>query len=140
MSGVRIGDRLPPREVPVTASRMATMSALMDDPVPIHYDPAAVCALGLGDRVINQGPMAFGYLTEAVAAWAGDVDAVARLRCRFHANVFDGDRLTCSGTVVDRDDAGRWVVALELRRDDEVVVSGSAAVRADRIRPVDGHR
>lgn len=131
---VRPGDRLPLRHVTVEARRMATMSALMDDPVPIHYDPDAVRALGLGDRVINQGPMAFGYLTETVAAWAGSARAVARLRCRFHANVFDGDRLVCSGTVLDRDDDGRWNVELEIRRGDELVVSGGAVVRL----PADG--
>jgi acyl dehydratase len=129
----RIGDRLPLRHVVVEAARMATMSALMDDPVPIHYDPQAVRALGLGDRLINQGPMAFGYLTETVVAWTGDVRAVAALRCRFHANVFDGDRLVCSGTVIGRDGDGHWTLELAIHRGDELVVSGGA-----RVRPADG--
>lgn len=125
-----VGDALPPFAVPsVDAGRMATMAALLDDPVPIHYDVAAVRALGMGDRLVNQGPMSIGYLAELVVRWTGDPARLRRLRCRLHANVFEGDELVCTGVVTARDDdAGVCTVELAVRRGDEVVVSGAAEV------------
>jgi acyl dehydratase len=129
--GVQPGQQLPLYDIPrVRASRMRTMAALIDDPVPIHYDVDAVRALGLGDREINQGPMAFGYLVETVAGWTGDPQSVATLRCRFHGNVFAGDHLLCGGEVVSIDPtAGTCVVSLWIHRGDETMVSGDATVR-----------
>ena len=41
---------------------MKTFAVALADPNPIHLDPEAVKAAGLGDRVINQGPAGLGYL------------------------------------------------------------------------------
>lgn len=122
------GAPLPPFEVPcVDARRMATMSALLDDPVPIHYDPSAVRATG--GALVDQGPMALGYLSETVARWTGDRHALRRLRCRFHAPVRAGDRLVCSGKVVAVHANGTRTVELAVRSDAGTVVSGTALVR-----------
>ena len=82
----------------VDPEAMKVWAVILRDPNPIHLDPAAVRAAGLGDRVINQGPASFGYvlkmLREAVPG------AVMRdLNVRLTSNVFGGDRVTAAGRV-----------------------------------------
>lgn len=95
-----IGEALPEYEIgPVSAEKMKTMSALMRDANPIHFDPAAVCALGMGDRVVNQGPLNQAYVVTMLARWAGGADRVRAIRLRYLGNVFAGDKLRAGGTV-----------------------------------------
>ena len=102
MSGVRAGDLLPDLAVgPVSAEKMRTMSALMRDPNPIHFDPAAVRELGLGSRVVNQGPLNQAYVVALLARWAGGADRVRELRLRHLGAVFAGNRLRAHGRVVE---------------------------------------
>ncbi|PXY35954.1 MaoC family dehydratase [Prauserella flavalba] len=127
------GDELPAYEVgPVSAEKMKTMSALMRDANPIHFDPAAVRALGLGDRVVNQGPLNQSYVVTMLTRWAGGADRVRALRLRFLGNVFAGDRLVAGGTVtaVRGDGSGRVAdcdVWLRVSGGDPVL-SGTATV------------
>ncbi|GGO20512.1 hypothetical protein GCM10010116_41200 [Microbispora rosea subsp. aerata] len=97
---VEVGDALPEWRVPsVSAEKMKTMAALLADPNPIHFDVAAVRALGMGDRPVNQGPLNMGYVMNMLAAWSGGHDRLRRFRVRFLRNVFAGDEL-CAGGVV----------------------------------------
>lgn len=94
-----IGTTLGPLVIdPVEAHWMRDWAVLLDDPNEIHLDPAAVRRLGLGDAVINQGPLNIAYALNAVlAALPG-----ARLEgftARMSGNVFAGDRLTATGEV-----------------------------------------
>lgn len=102
MTAVRAGDEVPSYEVgPVSPEKMKTMSALMSDANPIHFDAAAVRRLGLGDRLINQGPLNQAYVVSMLAEWAGSADRVRSMRLRYLGNVFAGDELRASGTVSD---------------------------------------
>jgi acyl dehydratase len=85
------------------------MAALLRDPNPIHYDSAQVKALGLGDRVINQGPINMSYLLSMVTQWSGGVPTLRSAAVRFLGNVFAGDRVECTGTVTAVDDAAGLV-------------------------------
>ena len=58
-----------------------------------------VAQLGLGPRVVNQGPLSVGYVTDMLIAWTGDGHCVRRLQCRFLAQVLEGDRLSAGGEV-----------------------------------------
>jgi acyl dehydratase len=97
---------MPPRELEpfvvesVSAERMRTLAALLRDPTPIHFAPEVVQALGMGDRVINQGPANMGYVINALLAAAPEA-RIERLQVRFLANVFAGDRVTAGGTIED---------------------------------------
>ena len=63
---------LPPWEMPsVDPARMKTMAAMLRDPYPVHWDRDANARLGLGGRVINQGPLNLGYVANMLMAWAG---------------------------------------------------------------------
>lgn len=141
LEAVTVGDPIPAWSVAsVSAEKMKTVAALMRDPNPIHYDVAAVASLGLGDRVINQGPTNMAYIVNALLAWSGDVSALRRLTCRFHANVFAGDRLVASGVVtgVRHEDASVEVSCdVWLDRDGDRVVTGTARLEVPT--PIDAH-
>jgi acyl dehydratase len=89
---------------------MALLAAILGDPNPIHWDRAEVAKRGLGDRLINQGPINVAYVCNALAAWAGPT-ALRSLTFRFTANVFDGDEVVAGGVVTDVDHDGDATVA-----------------------------
>lgn len=130
---VAIGTELPSYEVAaVSAEKMKTMAALLSDPTPIHWDVAAVRALGMGERPINQGPLNMGYVMNAVTGWAGGPDRLRRLRVRFLGTVQAEQRLRVRGRVTAlRDEGERRLadcdVVLEVVGG-EPVVSGTATV------------
>ena len=77
---------------------MKVYAAIARDPNPIHWDRAEVAARGLGDRLINQGPLSLGYVINMLLAWAGP-ESLRGLSARFTAPVLDGDRVTAGGIV-----------------------------------------
>jgi acyl dehydratase len=96
---VAVGDRLPEWRLDAVApERMRLLAAILRDPNPIHWDRAEVARRGLGERLINQGPINVGYVGNAVLAWAGP-RALRSLTVRFTANVFDGDAVVAGGEV-----------------------------------------
>ncbi len=86
----------------ITAPPMATMAEILRDPNPIHLDPKAVKAAGLGDKVINQGPANMAYILSMVKAALPDYRLV-KLESRYLANIRDGDRVEAGGSVVASD-------------------------------------
>lgn len=130
---VEVGTELPAYDVPsVSAEKMKTMAALLNDPTPIHWDVATLRALGMGDRPVNQGPLNMGYVMNAVTAWAGGPESLRRLRVRFLGTVLAGQHLRVRGTVsgLREEDGERLAdcdVVLEVV-DGDAVVSGSATV------------
>jgi acyl dehydratase len=113
---------------------MGLMAAILRDPNPIHWDRTEVAARGLGDRLINQGPINVAYICNAIAAWAGPT-ALRSLTVRFTANVFDGDEVVAGGVVTGVDDAGAVILAtcdvwLD-RADGTRAVDGRAVVAFD---------
>jgi len=81
----------------VSAEAMRDFAELLDDPNPIHLDPAAA-----GGRVINQGPANCGYVV-AMLREAFPSAEVRRLRFRFLAPVRAGDRVTAGGEIAGED-------------------------------------
>jgi acyl dehydratase len=113
----------------VSAEKMKLMAALLRDPNPIHLDPEAVRSLGMGERVVNQGPANQAYLVNMLVAWAGDPGAIRRVTVRFLGNVFAGDRVECRGRVTEVDrDAGLVTVELDETADGRPVMAGTAVV------------
>ena len=128
---VQPGDEIPPWTMEsVDPARMRTMAAILRDPYPVHWDRNANDALGLGGRVVNQGPLNLGYIVNMLLTWAGP-SSVRRLTVSFGAPVLDGDRVTAGGrvesvTVVDGERRAECVVWLD--RDGVHVVTGTAIV------------
>lgn len=128
-----VGTDVPPvvvEEVPLEP--MKTVAALLNDSNPIHWDVASVKALGMGDRVVNQGPNNMAYIVTMLADWAGGPGQVRGLRVRFLGNVFAGDRLTARGVVTGvREEAGERLADLDVRlerAEDDRVLDGTAVV------------
>lgn len=133
---IAVGDEIPPRVVQdVSVEKMKTMAALLHDPNPIHWDVDAVTGLGMGNKVINQGPSNMAYIINALIGWTGDARSIRNVRCRFNGNVFAHDRLVATGVVtgVSDDDGGRVVECdVWLARGDAKVVTGTARVVLER--------
>jgi len=114
----------------VDPERMKTMAAILRDPYPVHWDRASVAELGLGERVINQGPLNLSYITNMLLAWQGPT-CIRRLQVAFGRPVLDHDRVTAAGTVTSIEHlAGerRAHCTVRLERDGEDVVTGTAVV------------
>lgn len=128
------GTEVPPYVVEdVRIEPMKTVAALLRDSNPIHWDVEAVRALGMGDRVVNQGPNNMAYVANMLISWAGgDPGCVRALRVRFLSNVFAGDRLTARGVVTGvREEGGTRFADLDVRlerAEDDRVLEGTATI------------
>ena len=118
----------------VDAQRMKTMAAILRDPYQVHWDREATARMGLGGRVINQGPLNLSYIINSLHRFAG-VGNIRRVTVAFHRPVFDSDYVVAGGYVEETSRAHdsspkRVRVWLERRKPtgNEVVVSGTAIV------------
>ncbi len=108
---------------PVNAEKMKTVAVILEDGNPIHWDLDAVKAHGLGDRVINQGPINLAYLIDAVVHSLGDPGAIRSVSARFTGVVREGDLVACAGQLV-LDDATRRCYQMEARTESGPAVVG----------------
>jgi acyl dehydratase len=93
----------------VSPEPMKLYAALAQDPTPIHWDHRAVKEKGLGDRVINQGPINLGYVINMLMAWTGPA-SIRDVAARFTDNVFEGDAVVAGGVVTAvREHQGEWL-------------------------------
>ena len=123
------GDALESRTFgPVASEKMKTLAAILRDPNVIHIDRDLVQSRGLGDKLINQGPINLGYVTNMLEAAFGP-GSIARLTVRFGANVFEDDVVTAGGTVTEVGD-GEITCDIWLERQEGTrAVEGTAVVR-----------
>lgn len=121
---MRPGDELRGPEITVDPQPMKVLAALLRDPNMIHLDPAVTAGLGMGDRVVNQGPLNLGYVHTLLEQHG----RVVASRFRFHGNVVAGDRVVAGARVTavdgDRVDLEVWLDVAGGRR----AVSGTARV------------
>jgi 3-hydroxybutyryl-CoA dehydratase len=94
-----VGDTLPPFVIEsVNPQAMKQWSVFLADPNPIHLDVDVVKAKGLGDRVINQGPINVAYMMNMLmAAFPGA--RIDTMDARFLDNVYGEDKAIASGTI-----------------------------------------
>lgn len=105
------GDRLAPFVIEaVDPGAMRAWAGFLRDPNPIHLDPAATRALGLGDRVINQGPANLAYVMNLLAENFPGM-RIGSLATRFVGNLFAGERCVAGGEVRE---VGEEAVTCEL--------------------------
>jgi 3-hydroxybutyryl-CoA dehydratase len=99
-----VGDTLPPFVIEsVSAQAMQQWAVFLADPNPIHLDVAVVKAKGLGNRVINQGPINVAYMMNMLmAAFPGA--KIEAMDSRFLDNVYGGDKAVASGTITAIED------------------------------------
>lgn len=101
---MRAGMSLGPLTVgPVSAEKMKIYAAILRDPNPIHWDRSELVARGLGDRLINQGPINLGYVINMLIGASAGPQAIKRLRVKFGANVRENDIVVAHGLVREVD-------------------------------------
>ena len=130
--GIGVGARIPEwRLDAVSPEKMKVFAAIARDPNPIHWDRREVARRGLGERLINQGPVNLGYVINMLLAWAGPA-SLRDLAVRFTANVFDGDSVVAGGAVTAvRERDGERLADCEVwldRGDGTRAVAGTATV------------
>jgi 3-hydroxybutyryl-CoA dehydratase len=124
-----VGDALPPFIIEsVSAEAMKEWAVFLADPNPIHLDPAVVKAMGLGDKVINQGPANVAYLINMLQA-AIPGAAIGKMDNRFVDNAYAGDRLVASGTVTAVDENSVTCETSLIANGDRTVITGTAILK-----------
>src|SRR4051812_8136906 len=97
----------------VSPERMKTLAVALEDPNPIHLDPESVKALGMGDRVINQGPANCSYIVNLLRD-AYPQGTITHLEFRLLGNVFGGDRVVAGAEPTDEGEQVTLNVWLEV--------------------------
>jgi acyl dehydratase len=121
---LQIGTAGAPREYgPLTRTDFVRYQGASGDFNPIHHDDEFAQSAGY-PTAFSVGMLQAGILASYATDWLGPRN-VRKFGVQFREQVWPGDRLVCSGTVVARDDAARTV-------DLELVVTrvgGGAAIK-----------
>jgi acyl dehydratase len=123
---------LPELQFDVTEQDALEWSAILDDRNPLHSNPEAAVAHGVGRGVVNPGPANMGYLmTLLLRSFPGAT--LEAFEARFVAVVLAPTKAVARG-VVEREEAAadgiRLHCALELHSAGRVAITARARLRA----------
>jgi len=125
---IQVGTELPPLQAePISRLTLALYCGASGDHNPIHVDTDFARAAGRDD-VFAHGMLGMAYLARLVTGWAPQ-RAIRSLSTRFVAITQVGDRITCSGTVVEKLADRRVRIALTAQDHSGIVkLAGEAIV------------
>jgi acyl dehydratase len=125
---VQVGTELPPLQAePISRLTLALYCGASGDHNPIHVDSDFARAAGRDD-VFAHGMLGMAHLARLVTGWAPQ-RAIRSLSTRFVAITHVGDRITCSGTVVEKLADRRVRIALTAQDHSGIVkLAGEAIV------------
>ena len=104
-SALQVGDALPTLELPpLTRHTLALYCGASGDHNPIHVDIDFARSAGLPD-VIAHGMLSAAWLGRLLTGWVPQ-SAIRSLDVRFTAVTKVGERITCSGRIAERLEAG----------------------------------
>ncbi|WP_244928790.1 MaoC family dehydratase [Nocardioides sp. W7] len=126
---MKVGDQLPPLEIPLTRTMIVASAIASRDYQDVHHDPDLAVARGSKDVFMNI-LTTNGLVDRYVTSWAGPAAVVKRVRIRLGAPNYPGDTMTLTGTVASVED-GR--VSVDVRGDNALGthVSGSVEVELE---------
>lgn len=128
---VEVGTEIPARTYKVDRANLVMYAGASGDFNPIHWRESFAKAVGLPD-VIAHGMYTMAQGGRFVTDWAGDPGAVVDYGVRFSSPVVvpdeGGASLEISGTVEEKLDDGKVVVALTARSNDQKVLTRAKAV------------
>ena len=101
-SDIRVGDTLPPLEIPITTGLVVGGAMATRDYETVHHDKAAAQATGLPDVFMNI-LTSQGLMSRFVTDWSGPEAVVKSLALRLGAPNLPGMIMTISGEVTDTD-------------------------------------
>jgi len=124
---VQVGTELPPLQAePISRLTLALYCGASGDHNPIHVDSDFARAAGRED-VFAHGMLGMAYLARLVTGWAPQ-RAIRSLSTRFVAITHVGDRITCSGTVVEKLADRQVRIALTAQDHSGIVKLAGAAI------------
>ena len=131
---IQVGDAMPVLQLPpISRTTLALFAGASGDHNPIHIDIDFAQKSGMKD-VFAHGMLSMAYLARALAEWVPQ-QRILRYGVRFAAITQLGDRIQCSGKVVEKlTHAGRPCARIELtaaKRSGEVTLAGEALVALD---------
>ena len=114
-ASVNVGDLLPPLSLPpVTRTTLALYAGASGDHNPIHIDVDFARAAGMPD-VFAHGMLLMAWLGRLLTNWAPQRD-LREFGVRFSAMTHVGERITCTGCVVDKQERdGERQVKIEVK-------------------------
>lgn len=129
-----VGDAMPVLQLPpISRTTLALFAGASGDHNPIHIDIDFAQKAGMKD-VFAHGMLSMAYLARALAEWVPQ-RRILRYGVRFAAITQLGDRVQCSGKVVEKlTHAGRPCARIELtaaKASGEVTLAGEALVALD---------
>ena len=129
--GVKVGDEIPALELPpISRTTLALFAGASGDHNPIHIDLDFARSAGMKD-VFAQGMLSMAYLSRVLTQWVPQRQLLS-YGVRFAAITQLGDRIRCSGKVVEKiDRAGQQCVRIEVtavKAGGEVTLAGEALV------------
>jgi acyl dehydratase len=95
---VKVGDELPPLDVPITAAIVVGGALASRDFTPVHHDRSAAVAQGLPDVFMNI-LTTNGFVGRYVTDWAGPKARVKGMAVKLGGPNMPGDTLKLRGTV-----------------------------------------
>ena len=127
ITGITVGEKLPPLERRFTAVDLFAYGAATWDWNRMHYDQEHVRKLKLPAPVIDG--QAFGaLLARAALDWAGPRAFIARLSFRMKSMAFAGDTLRAEGEVTEVRD-GAVVLAQRLTNGGKLTAEATTEIR-----------
>src|SRR5256885_16336600 len=98
---IAVGTKLPSLQTePISRLTLALYCGASGDHNPIHVDTDFARAAGMDD-VFAHGMLGMAYLARVVTGWVPQ-HTIRSLSTRFVAITHVGDRITCTGTVVEK--------------------------------------
>jgi acyl dehydratase len=135
LSGVAVGDALPPLTVRVTRADLVRYAGASGDFNPIHWSDRVATGVGL-PGVIAHGMLTMALASRVVTAWVGDPGAVRGYSARFTRPVVvpdddEGATVEVAGSVkaVEADRGGRVATVAVTAAVDGRTVLGRATAR-----------
>ena len=101
---VQVGDQLPPLELPLTRTLIATTAIATRDAQPVHHDPGIAVERGSKDIFMNI-LTTNGFVSRYVTEWAGPGSSLRRLKIRLGVPNYPGDTMQLSGEVIGVDES-----------------------------------
>ena len=100
---VKVGDELPPLDVPLTTTLIVGTALASRDYTPVHHDKAVAQAQGMDDVFMNI-LTTNGYVGRFVTDWAGPEGLLRSVDIRLGAPNYAGDTMKMTGRVKEKRD------------------------------------
>jgi hydroxyacyl-ACP dehydratase HTD2-like protein with hotdog domain len=133
---VGVGEEIPTLAVTVDETQLFFYSAATYNGHRIHYDKEWARTVEGYDDVLVQGPLQAALLARAIGDWIGGRGRLVSFAVQNRAIAYPGQQLTFGGTVTGKrltdDRAGLVDLDIAGRRDDTVLMPGTATVELPR--------